>query len=163
MYGWCATMAWGLPTIGASSSCATLKPRRSVPAMHLQPALYQHLSLNAHVPASYSTYAWRRMSLLHTTLMNECACQRRRCSIKGTTRDFFALLQVVRQASGVVFLGGHPTRFMAYAVEELLTWYPFVPVEKSMQVCRQPVSIALLLCLISTIPACFICCSACQS
>lgn len=23
---------------------------------------------------------------------------------------------------------------MAYAVEELLTWYPFVPVEKAMQV-----------------------------
>ncbi|BDA44028.1 hypothetical protein COCOBI_05-2120 [Coccomyxa sp. Obi] len=42
--------------------------------------------------------------------------------------------EVVRQASGVVFLGGHPTRFMAYAVEELLTWYPFVPVEKSMQI-----------------------------
>ena len=34
----------------------------------------------------------------------------------------------------MVFLGGHPTRFMAYAVEELLTWYPFVPVEKTMQV-----------------------------
>lgn len=47
---------------------------------------------------------------------------------------WLVLLQVVRQASGVVFLGGHPTRFMAYAVEELLTWYPFVPVEKTMQV-----------------------------
>ena len=37
-------------------------------------------------------------------------------------------------SQGVVFLGGHPTKLMAYAVEELLTWYPFVPVEKSMQV-----------------------------
>ena len=27
-------------------------------------------------------------------------------------------------AQGVVFLGGHPTKLMAYAVEELLTWYP---------------------------------------
>lgn len=61
--------------------------------------------------------------------------------------DFLDLLQVVRQASGVVFLGGHPTRFMAYAVEELLTWYPFVPVEKSMQVCHHPVSVAQLLLL----------------
>ena len=41
-------------------------------------------------------------------------------------------------AQGVVFLGGHPTKLMAYAVEELLTWYPFMPVEKSMQVNRLP-------------------------
>jgi hypothetical protein len=40
----------------------------------------------------------------------------------------------VNKSAGVVFLGGHPTRFMAYAVEELLTWYPFVPVSKTMQV-----------------------------
>ena len=42
--------------------------------------------------------------------------------------------EVVSASQGVVFLGGHPTKLMAYAVEELLTWYPFVPVEKSMQV-----------------------------
>lgn len=42
--------------------------------------------------------------------------------------------EVVGASQGVVFLGGHPTKLMAYAVEELLTWYPFVPVEKSMQV-----------------------------
>ena len=51
--------------------------------------------------------------------------------------------EVVGAAQGVVFLGGHPTKLMAYAVEELLTWYPFMPVEKSMQVsglpaCLQP-------------------------
>ena len=42
--------------------------------------------------------------------------------------------EVVGASQGVLFLGGHPTKLMAYAVEELLTWYPFVPVEKSMQV-----------------------------
>lgn len=42
--------------------------------------------------------------------------------------------EVVTSSQGVVFLGGHPTKLMAYAVEELLTWYPFVPVEKSLQV-----------------------------
>ncbi len=42
--------------------------------------------------------------------------------------------EVVGASQAVVFLGGHPTKLMAYAVEELLTWYPFVPVEKSMQV-----------------------------
>ena len=51
--------------------------------------------------------------------------------------------EVVGASQGVVFLGGHPTKLMAYAVEELLTWYPFMPVEKSMQVrallaCLQP-------------------------
>ena len=45
---------------------------------------------------------------------------------------------MVGAAQGVVFLGGHPTKLMAYAVEELLTWYPFMPVEKSMQVNRLP-------------------------
>lgn len=42
--------------------------------------------------------------------------------------------EVVGASQAIVFLGGHPTKLMAYAVEELLTWYPFVPVEKSMQV-----------------------------
>ena len=45
---------------------------------------------------------------------------------------------MVGAAQGVVFLGGHPTKLMAYAVEELLTWYPFMPVEKSMQVSTLP-------------------------
>ncbi len=48
------------------------------------------------------------------------------------------LEEVVGASQGVLFLGGHPTRFMAYAVEELLTWYPFVPLEKTMQVGRTP-------------------------
>ena len=40
------------------------------------------------------------------------------------------------QRPGVLFLGGHPTRFMGYAVEELLTWYPCVPVDKTLQARR---------------------------
>ncbi len=41
-------------------------------------------------------------------------------------------------APGVLFLGGHPTKLMANAVEELLTWYPCVPVEKAMQARSAP-------------------------
>ena len=43
----------------------------------------------------------------------------------------------MKSSQGVLFLGGHPTKLMAYAVEELLTWYPFLPVEKTLQVWAQ--------------------------
>jgi hypothetical protein len=113
--GSCATTAWALPITGASSSCATPKPRRC----RAMPQHFQIITKSCRVSCA--------ATLPESSDLVPFTCQK-------CIKYWLVLLQVVRQASGVVFLGGHPTRFMAYAVEELLTWYPFVPVEKTMQV-----------------------------